>query len=62
MEMLLGAGEEPECADERKARKLVRQIRKLRWLGLFDEARCLEAKISQIPPGESVLLLPPSTD
>jgi hypothetical protein len=62
VEMLLGAGEGPECADERKARELVRQIRKLRWLGMFSEARSLETAISQIPAGESVLLLPPSTD
>jgi hypothetical protein len=48
--------------DERGARELVKRIRKLRWMGMDEEARRLQRVLSRIPPGESVLLLPPDTD
>ena len=41
---------------------IARRIRKLRWLGLDDEARRLEAILSEVPAGECVLLLPINTD
>jgi hypothetical protein len=42
----------------------MRLIRKLRWIGLEEEARCLELAISTLPPEErgSMLAGPLSTD
>jgi hypothetical protein len=47
---------------QRAARELAKRIRKLRWLGEEENARLLQAALAQMPPGESVLLLPMSTD
>ena len=44
------------------ATAIARRIRKLRWLGLDDEARRLEATLLEVPAGECVLLLPMNTD
>jgi hypothetical protein len=44
------------------AQAIARRIRKLRWLGLDDDARRLEATLSKVPEGECVLLLPINTD
>jgi hypothetical protein len=43
---------------------LVKLVRKLRWIGLDDEARCVQSALCTIPPEEraSVLSLPNSTD
>jgi hypothetical protein len=45
-------------------REWTRLICKLRWIGLEEEARCLEMAISTVPPEErgSVLAGPLSTD
>jgi hypothetical protein len=48
--------------DERRARNLVKRIRKLRWMGMEEEAKQLQREFSRIPRGESVLLLPANTD
>ena len=37
-------------------------IRKLRWIGLIEEARRLEAAVSTIAPAENVEIEPFSTD
>jgi len=47
---------------KRQNREIVRRIRKLRWLGMDQEARRLEATLHRIPSGEHVLLLPANTD
>jgi len=39
-----------------------RLIRKLRWVGLIEEARRLEAAVSTIAPAENVEIEPFSTD
>ena len=62
MAISLNGGEQPEDTAERAARELVGRIRKLRWLGMEEEARRLEATISRVPLGENVLLLPANTD
>ena len=63
MQRTANASEPPELSpDQRTERELVKRIRKLRWLGKEEEARQLQAKLSNMPPGESVLLLPMSTD
>jgi hypothetical protein len=60
---MLNAREPPELSsEERAARELVKRIRKLRWLGMEEEARWMQAALSRLPPGESVLLLPANTD
>jgi hypothetical protein len=57
------AGKPPELSPEqRAARELAERIRKLRWIGEEKKARPLQAALAQMPPGESVLLLPMSTD
>jgi hypothetical protein len=45
-------------ADDRATLELVQQIRKLHWLGVNKEARQLEAVVSRMPLGESLLLCP----
>jgi len=63
MKRTWNAGEPPELSPEqRTARELVKRIRKLRWIGEEEKARQLQASLAQMPPGESVLLLPMNTD
>jgi hypothetical protein len=47
-----------ECA----SRELASRIRKLRWIGMAEEAKRLQAALSRLPRVESVLLLPMDTD
>jgi hypothetical protein len=47
---------------EFEKQEIVRRIRKLRWLGMDQEARKLEATLHVMPSGEHVLLLPANTD
>lgn len=44
--------------------ELVKLVRKLRWIGLEDEARCIQHALGAIPANEraSVLSWPASTD
>jgi hypothetical protein len=51
-------------ADERSACDWAKLIRKLRWIGLEDEARQLEQAVSTLPPEQrgSVSAEPSSTD
>jgi len=49
-------------ASELEKQEIVRRIRKLRWLGMDQEARKLEATLHHVPNGEHVLLLPANTD
>ena len=62
MELPLNEDDQLEHTNDCATRKLVQQVRKLRWLGMNKEARALEAMISRMPFGESVLLLPANTD
>jgi hypothetical protein len=50
--------------DERPACEWAKLIRKLRWIGLEDEARRLEQAVSTVPPEQrgSVSAEPASTD
>jgi hypothetical protein len=57
------AGEPPELSPEQRvAQELAKRIKKLRWMGEDENAKRLQAVLSRLPPGESVLLLPMSTD
>jgi hypothetical protein len=63
MEIASGNRKRTELSqDEHRARDLVKRIRKLRWMGMEEEAKQLQRELSRIPPGESVLLLPANTD
>ena len=53
----------PDVSPEQMAsRDLVKQIRKLRWIGMDDEARCLRGTLYQVSAADVVLDLPPETD
>jgi hypothetical protein len=57
------ASEPPELSPaQRVAHELAKRIKKLRWIGEDENAKRLQAALSRLPPGESVLLLPVSTD
>ena len=51
-------------AEQRASNELVKLITKLRWMGLDEEANCIERRLlsSPIRPGESVLAQPRDTD
>jgi hypothetical protein len=51
-------------SDQRPACEWAKLIRKLRWIGLEDEARRLEQAVSTVPPEQrgSVSAEPSSTD
>ena len=55
---------EAKSIDRRSSREWENLIRKLRWIGLDDEARRLELAVSTLPPEErgSVPVGPFSTD
>jgi hypothetical protein len=55
---------EAKSIDRRSSREWEELIRKLRWIGLDDEARRLELAVSTLPPKErgSVPVGPFSTD
>ena len=55
---------EESSADRRPSHEWAKLIRKLRWIGLDDEARRLELAVSTLPPEErgSVSVGPFSTD
>jgi hypothetical protein len=51
-------------AEQNPSADLAKMIRKLRWIGLEEEAHQLETILSRYPAGEraAVLANPPSTD
>jgi hypothetical protein len=53
------AGAPPQ---QRTAHQLIHLIRKLRWMGLDDEAAQIEARVGDAPRQESVLEGPAETD
>ena len=55
---------DPISIDRQPPREWVRLIRKLRWIGMEDEARRLEMALSTLPPEErsTVSVGPFSTD
>jgi hypothetical protein len=42
--------------------ELAERIRKLRWLGMQEEAERLQLRLVQVPHTECVMVLPPDTD
>jgi len=57
------AQRQPEISTERQtASQLVKRIRKLRWMGMEDEAKRLQAALDRIDHAECVLAAPRDTD
>jgi hypothetical protein len=53
----------PDVSKQQMAsRDLIKQIRKLRWIGMDDEARRLRVALYQKSAADVVLDLPPETD
>ena len=52
----------PETSERETARQLVKRIRKLRWMGMEDEAKRLQAALDRIDHAECVLAAPRDTD
>jgi hypothetical protein len=59
----------PECQKpfdvsnpQRTSADLVKRIRKLRWIGMDEEADQLEILLYSMPPEHRVLVEPPDTD
>ena len=48
--------------EERVTQELVKRIRKLRWIGMEEEAERLQAALSGRTSADSVLVLPMDTD
>ena len=48
--------------EERATQELVKRIRKLRWIGMEEEAKRLQAALSRRTCADSVLVLPMDTD
>jgi hypothetical protein len=51
------AAVQPETPSE-----LAERIRKLRWLGMQDEAERLQLRLVRVPHTDCVMVLPPDTD
>ena len=58
------SGAEPQFPEQQASADLVRLIRKLRWIGMEEEAQQLQAALSRFPvdQAEPVLGDAPSTD
>lgn len=50
------------AAEQRVSAELVKLIRKLRWVGMDNEAEQLETKLRRLPPVDSVVAGPDDTD
>jgi hypothetical protein len=51
-----------EMQEQRTPAQLEKRIRKLRWIGLVDEAECLQMELSRSAHAGSVLTMPRETD
>jgi hypothetical protein len=51
-------------AEQRASNKLVKLIRKLRWMRMEEEAERVQMDLAQrgVPPGDSVVAVPHETD
>lgn len=51
-------------AEQRASNALVRLIRKLRWMGMQEEAESAQRRLAQcrVPPADSVVAAPRDTD
>jgi hypothetical protein len=54
----------PDGSARQQADKLIRQIRKLRWMGMEEDAKRVQAEVAQcgVEPAETVLAASRETD
>ena len=54
----------PEVLSRQQANDLIKRIRKLRWMGMQEEAERLQVRLAQCPapPADTVLATPSDTD
>jgi len=52
----------PALPDEEMSRDLVKRIRKLRWMGMQEEAEQLQMTLSHVPRADCVIGVPRDTD
>jgi hypothetical protein len=63
VEVHLATQERPDVSvGERTARDLVKRIRKLRWMGMDEEARQMQLVLRRIEPEDALLAGPCDTD
>jgi hypothetical protein len=65
MEMLDDQQNAPDVpAEQRESNELIKRIRKLRWMGMREEAETVQMQLAlrHTRPGDSVLATPPDTD
>jgi hypothetical protein len=64
MEMSLEQQPPDVLAEQRASNKLVKLIRKLRWMGMEEEAERVQMELAQrgVPPADSVVAVPRETD
>jgi len=55
-------GASPLSADEQVSRDLVNRIRKLRWMGMQQEAEELQLTLCRVPHSDCVIVVPRDTD
>jgi hypothetical protein len=48
--------------EQRRVADLVKRIRKLRWLGMEQEAATLQLVLARVPPTERTIILTPTGD
>ena len=64
MEMSLEQQNSPDVTAQQQANKLIRLIRKLRWMGMEEEAASVQTELAQCgaEPTDSVLTVSRETD
>jgi len=62
--MLRDQQKPPDVLSRQQANELVKLIRKLRWMGMQEEAERVQMRLAQcpVPPADSVLATPHDTD
>ncbi len=62
MEMSLEQQKPPDISARQQANELIKLIRKLRWMGMEEEAERAETALGGVSPADSVLAAPHDTD
>jgi hypothetical protein len=62
METPLERQKAPDISRRQQANELIKLIRKLRWMGMEEEAERAETALRGISPADSVLATPADTD
>ena len=62
METPLERQKPPDISPSQRANELIKLIRKLRWMGMEEEAERAETALRGISPADSVLATPSDTD